>query len=151
MYKLKETDCSNLLSQAVFVCAIPFNWSKISRWFDKASVHCRAGHRVMINRLGDLIVRPSPLEQSLRILPMRGSVNQHLLTSYLDSTISVLLYELIRAQKATSSRARVVEIVENNRPLQVRSPVNLTVLSSWRPSVSATVTSAHCTATCVKS
>ena len=28
-----------------------------------------AGHRVIINRLGDCIVRPSPLEASLRQIP----------------------------------------------------------------------------------
>ena len=33
------------------------------------SMFKRGGHRVIINTLGDLIVRPSPLEASLRQIP----------------------------------------------------------------------------------
>ena len=79
----------------------------------------RAGHRVIINKLGDLIVRPNPLEASLQVFALQGSVRQHLLTSYLDSVVAVMLTRFSKS-KAHGPMARIVTIVKNNKPLEVR-------------------------------
>ena len=79
----------------------------------------RGGHRVIINKLGDLIVRPSPLEASLRVLPLQGSVNHHLLTSYLESIVSVFVSQFSKQQRESSTMARIVEIVRHDKPLKV--------------------------------
>ena len=47
------------------------------------------GHRVLINRRGDLVVRPSFVEYSLRRSP-GGSVRDHYLTSYQRAMAAVV-------------------------------------------------------------
>ena len=74
---------------------------------------------MIINKLGDLIVRPSPLEASLRVLPLQGSVNHHLLTSYLDSIVSVFVSQFSKQQRESGTMARIVEIVRHDKPLKV--------------------------------
>ncbi|GAB4817725.1 hypothetical protein N2152v2_004771 [Parachlorella kessleri] len=51
----------------------------------------RAGHRVLINRRGDMVVRPSFVEASIRQgVPGGGSVRDHLLTSYQKAMVAVV-------------------------------------------------------------
>jgi hypothetical protein len=40
----------------------------------------RPGHRVLVNKLGDLVVRPSYVETAIRGVPGGASVRDHLLT-----------------------------------------------------------------------
>lgn len=49
------------------------------------------GHRTIITMKGDLIVRPTAVEASVRVVPCSGSVAQHLLTAYMRSMLMVLL------------------------------------------------------------
>ncbi|KAK9823879.1 hypothetical protein WJX72_006141 [[Myrmecia] bisecta] len=56
----------------------------------KCMMYKRAGPRVLINPRGDLIVRPSLVEHSLRRMPGGSSVKQHLLTSYRKSMLAVI-------------------------------------------------------------
>ncbi|KAK9813862.1 hypothetical protein WJX73_002319 [Symbiochloris irregularis] len=51
----------------------------------------RGGQRVIINRLGDMIVRPLSIEASLRQVPGGLSVSQHLLAAYTVSLVAVLV------------------------------------------------------------
>ena len=46
------------------------------------SLYKRNGQRVIINRAGDLVVRPNPLEASLLQMPCGSSFQHHLLISY---------------------------------------------------------------------
>ncbi|KAL4431080.1 hypothetical protein ABPG75_006336 [Micractinium tetrahymenae] len=50
----------------------------------------RAGHRVLINSLGDLVVRPTHAETVIRTLPGANSIRDHLMTSYIASLAAVL-------------------------------------------------------------
>ncbi|KAK9817768.1 hypothetical protein WJX72_001918 [[Myrmecia] bisecta] len=50
----------------------------------------RPGHRVIINIRGDLIVRPTLVEHSVRRVPGGSSVNQHLLRAYRKSLQAVI-------------------------------------------------------------
>ncbi|KAK9817879.1 hypothetical protein WJX72_003574 [[Myrmecia] bisecta] len=50
----------------------------------------RPGHRVIINQRGDLIVRPTLVEHSVRRVPGGSSVNQHLLRAYRKSLLAVI-------------------------------------------------------------
>ncbi|EIE21255.1 alpha/beta-hydrolase [Coccomyxa subellipsoidea C-169] len=83
-----------------------------AREFDKVVPHCwhiinnqdavarspkflvlykRAGQRVLINNNGDMLVRPSFIENSILQMPGGGSVGDHLLGSYLRSLLAILL------------------------------------------------------------
>ena len=64
-------------------------------------------------------MRPSPLEASLRIIPFQGSVQQHHLTSYLDSIVAVLMSQAFKTSKSGNTMAKIVEIVQPNKPLKV--------------------------------
>ena len=78
----------------------------------------RGGHRVLINKLGDLIVRPSAMEASIRLVPCSGSVQQHLLTSYLQSLLAVLLAQFSH-KKLKGGMTGVVHLAQNSVPLKV--------------------------------
>lgn len=78
----------------------------------------RGGHRVLINELGDLIVRPGPLEASMRLLPCTGSVQQHLLTSYLRSLLTVLLAQFSN-KRLSGGMAGVLTLVQESVPIKV--------------------------------
>ena len=79
----------------------------------------RGGHRVLINSLGDLIVRPTAMETSLRLVPCSGSVQQHLLTSYLNSMLAVLLSQFSR-KRIKGGMTGVVELAKNNTAIKAR-------------------------------
>ena len=78
----------------------------------------RAGHRVLINKLGDLIIRPNPLEASMRLVPCSGSVQQHLLTSYLQSLLSVLLAQFSQ-KRLTGGSKGVLALASESVPIKV--------------------------------
>lgn len=84
------------------------------------AMYKRGGHRVLINKLGDLIVRPSALESSIRLVPCSGSVQQHLLTSYLQSLLAVLLAQFSN-KKMKGGMAGVVQLAKESVPLKVGS------------------------------
>lgn len=79
----------------------------------------RGGHRVLVNRLGDLIVRPSPIEASLRLIPCSGSLQQHLLTSYLQSIIAVLLAQFAPSKMPSGDMLAVLRLIRSNSYLEV--------------------------------
>ena len=79
----------------------------------------RGGHRVLINSLGDLIVRPTAMETSLRLVPCSGSVQQHLLTSYLKSLLAVLLTQFSR-KRIKGGMTGVVELAKQNTAIKAR-------------------------------
>ncbi|KAI3433461.1 hypothetical protein D9Q98_003274 [Chlorella vulgaris] len=54
------------------------------------ALYKRGGHRVLINKLGDLVVRPSYVETAIRKVPGAASLRDHLLTSYQVALSSVL-------------------------------------------------------------
>lgn len=55
-------------------------------WF----VYKHPGHKVIVKRRGDLIVRPTFMENAVARLPCSRSVRHHLLGSYLRSMMAVL-------------------------------------------------------------
>jgi len=82
------------------------------------AMYKRGGHRVLINPLGDLIVRPSAMESSLRLVPCSGSVQQHLLTSYLQSLLAVLLAQF-STKRMTGGMTGVVQLAKNSEAIKV--------------------------------
>ena len=78
----------------------------------------RGGHRVLINRRGDLIVRPNPMEASLSLITCFHSVQQHLLTTYLESVIAVLLSQF-SSKQMKGGRQGVIRLAELSLPLRV--------------------------------
>ena len=85
----------------------------------KFFVYKRGGHRVIINKMGDLIVRPNPMEASLRLLPCAGSVQQHLLTSYLQSFMAIMVAQFKPTKGPKTDMLVVLDLVRNNSFLQV--------------------------------
>lgn len=81
-------------------------------WFYK-----RGGHRVILNKKGDLIVRPSPLEASLRLQPFSQSLKAHLLSSYLRSIAAAVMREY--SHGSTSDRSSLLELIDRNKLLKV--------------------------------
>ena len=79
----------------------------------------RGGHRVLINPVGDMIVRPAAIEASVRLLPGPGSVAQHLLTNYVQSFVAVLLAQFTH-KRIKGGSSGVVELARANGPIQVR-------------------------------
>lgn len=73
---------------------------------------------MLINKLGDLIVRPTPLETSARLIPCGGSVNQHLLTSYLQSLLAVLTAQFTN-KKMKGGMSGVVQLARESVPIKV--------------------------------
>ena len=80
----------------------------------------RGGHRVLINKMGDLVVRPNPMEASMSLITCFGSVQHHLLTTYLQSLLAVLLCQFSSKQMKGGLQG-VVQLVEESLPLQVRA------------------------------
>lgn len=82
----------------------------------------RGGHRVLINRMGDLIVRPNIVESSTRLVPcvcLSGSIQQHLLTSYLDTLLGVMLAQF-QAKFIKGGMRGVIDLIKDNEALKVR-------------------------------
>ncbi|BDA51088.1 probable lipase at N-terminal half [Coccomyxa sp. Obi] len=77
----------------------------------------RAGQRVLINKSGDMLVRPSFIENSILQLPGGGSVGDHLLGSYLRSLLAILLMQF--TQKGfPGGMAGALRLVERISPIQ---------------------------------
>ena len=109
----------------------------VARGAKFVAMYKRGGHRVLINKLGDLIVRPSAMETSIRLVPCSGSVQQHLLTSYLQSLLAVLVAQFTN-KKMKGGMAGVVQLAKESIPLKVK------------PTDSA-IASASCQTPCYKS
>lgn len=67
------------------------------------------GHRVLINRRGDLLVRPSFVEYSIRRSP-GGSVRDHYLTAYQQAMVAVVAAQF--GSKALGSKDDVLGLAE---------------------------------------
>lgn len=89
-------------------------------WFYK-----RGGHRVILNKKGDLIVRPSPLEASLRLQPFSQFLKAHLLSSYLRSIAAAVMREY--SHGSTSDRSSLLELIDRNKLLWYVSALILKV------------------------
>ena len=87
----------------------------------KFFVYKRGGHRVIINKMGDLIVRPNPMEASLRLLPCAGSVQQHLLTSYLQSFVAIMVAQFKPTSGPKTDMLAVLDLLRHNAVLTVSS------------------------------
>ena len=87
----------------------------------KFFVYKRGGHRVIINKMGDLIVRPNPMEASLRLLPCAGSVQQHLLTSYLQSFVAIMVAQFKPTRGPKTDMLAVLDLLRHNAVLTVSS------------------------------
>ncbi|KAK9902208.1 hypothetical protein WJX75_007799 [Coccomyxa subellipsoidea] len=109
-----------------------------AREFDKVVPHCwhiinnqdavarspkflglykRAGHVVIINKSGDMIVRPSFIENSVLQVPFGGSVGDHLLGSYLRSFLAILIAQF-SAKGFPGGMDGVVRFAEKSPPIQ---------------------------------
>ncbi|PSC73217.1 DEAD-box ATP-dependent RNA helicase 50 isoform A [Micractinium conductrix] len=53
-------------------------------------MYSRTGHKVLLNKLGDIIVRPNYVETAFRWAPGGGSIRDHLLTSYQKALSAVV-------------------------------------------------------------
>ena len=79
----------------------------------------RTSHRVIINRLGDLLVRPRPIEASLRTRAFSGSLQQHLLASYAQSIASILVSQFRPMEGSKASMDSVLQLMKNNLAFRV--------------------------------
>eukprot|EP00892_Ulva_mutabilis_P004928 jgi/Ulvmu1/2807/UM142_0005.1 len=68
----------------------------VTRGMKLLGVYKRAGHRVIINRRGDLIVRPSHFEASMlqNWLPHSGAAADHGTVSYQNALVAIILAQL---------------------------------------------------------
>ena len=82
----------------------------------------RGGHRVLINKRGDLVVRPNPMEASVSLVTCFGSVQHHLLTTYLQSLLAVLLSQFSTKQMKGGMQG-VLRLARLSVPLRVRLPL----------------------------
>lgn len=80
----------------------------------------RGGHRVIINRMGELIVRPNAIEASLRLIPFTGSLHQHLLTSYVKSVASIVIRQFTSRFATRADRQSAADLMKRNKLLRVR-------------------------------
>ncbi|KAK9824760.1 hypothetical protein WJX74_005593 [Apatococcus lobatus] len=81
-------------------------------WF----LYKRAGHRVIINARGDLIVRPSFAEANVQRVPGGGSINQHYLGSYQQAMLAVCLAQF-SAKRYREGMEGVTALAHAARPL----------------------------------
>ena len=86
-------------------------------------VYKRGGHRVLINPVGDLIVRPTAMETSLRLIPFSASMQQHLLMSYLQSLLAVLLSQF-GLKRIAGGMTGVIHLVKDNAAMKARSQLS---------------------------
>lgn len=80
----------------------------------------RGGHRVLINKRGDLVVRPNPMEASVSLVTCFDSVQHHLLTTYLQSLLAVLLSQFSTKQMKGGMQG-VLRLARLSVPLRVRN------------------------------
>ena len=72
--------------------------------------------------MGDLIVRPNPMEASLRLIPCSGSVQQHLLTSYLQSLVAIMVAQFRPSKGRMTDMQAVLQLIRDSHALQVDLP-----------------------------
>ncbi|KAK9902044.1 hypothetical protein WJX75_002353 [Coccomyxa subellipsoidea] len=75
----------------------------------------RAGHRTVINRMGDMIVRPSFIEITMR--NGNSSVAHHMLGSYQRSLLAILLAQFTK-KRFSGGMAGVVRLASSSEPVQ---------------------------------
>ncbi|EIE21257.1 alpha/beta-hydrolase [Coccomyxa subellipsoidea C-169] len=75
----------------------------------------RAGHRVVINKMGDMIVRPSFIEITMR--NGSSSVAHHMLGSYQRSLLAILLAQFTK-KRFSGGMAGVVRLATSSEPVQ---------------------------------
>ncbi|KAK9807443.1 hypothetical protein WJX73_007832 [Symbiochloris irregularis] len=77
----------------------------------------RGGQRVIINRRGDMIVRPLTIEASLQQVPGGLSVSQHLLAAYTVSLMAVMMGQFSN-KRFKGGMAGVVRLAEQSTLVQ---------------------------------
>ncbi|BDA51092.1 probable phospholipase A1-Igamma1, chloroplastic at C-terminar half [Coccomyxa sp. Obi] len=77
----------------------------------------RAGQVVIINKTGDMLVRPSFIENSILQLPGGGSVSDHLLGSYLQALLAIILSQF-SAKGFPGGMDGVVRLAEKSTPIK---------------------------------
>ncbi|CAL8466200.1 g5736 [Coccomyxa elongata] len=77
----------------------------------------RTGQVVIINKTGDMLVRPSFIENSILQLPGGGSVSDHLLGSYLQALLAILLAQF-SAKGFPGGMDGVVRLAEKSTPIK---------------------------------
>ena len=82
------------------------------------------GHRVLLNRRGDLVVRPSFVEYSIRRSP-GGSLKDHYLTSYERAVVAVVAAQF--GTKAYAGSEGVVALTESARTRAVLRQAGLSL------------------------
>ncbi|KAK9828849.1 hypothetical protein WJX72_002401 [[Myrmecia] bisecta] len=87
------------------------------------TMYKRPGNRVIINLLGDLIVRPSSLETALRNRPGGGKLKDHLLAAYQRSFAAILASQW-GDKYQDGGRKGVWEIVRNKHVLYILQQVS---------------------------
>ncbi|GBF87966.1 hypothetical protein Rsub_00678 [Raphidocelis subcapitata] len=74
------------------------------------ALYKRNGHRAIVNRAGDLIVRPTPFESSLVQAPLGSNPLHHLLAGYQASLTAVALGQLDARKRLPGGPAGLVEL-----------------------------------------
>lgn len=77
------------------------------------SLYKRNGQRVIINRTGDLVVRPGPLESSLLQLPMGSNPMHHLLAAYQASLTAIALAQLDSQKQLPGGTEGLLALVQD--------------------------------------
>ena len=78
---------------------------------------------MIINRMGDLLVRPRALEHSLRLMPFSGSLKQHLLTSYVHSILAVFMAQFKPRAGGKADMQSVLELIKSSNFLKVSQDI----------------------------
>ena len=88
------------------------------------ALYKRNGQRVIVNRTGDLVVRPAPLESSLLQMPFGSNPMHHLLAGYQASMSAVALAQLDKEKRLPGGVEGLVDLVK-------QCPIIVEVRSGW--------------------
>ena len=125
VYKLIVPSSSTVLKYAASLA----DQDIVARSAKFFTMYKRSAHRVIINRKGDLLVRPRPIEASLRLQPCSGSVQQHLLTSYAQSIVSILISQFRPTDGPKADMESVLKLIKGSATFVVR--LHLQSPKSW--------------------
>eukprot|EP00208_Stichococcus_sp_RCC1054_P005346 CAMPEP_0206142186 /NCGR_PEP_ID=MMETSP1473-20131121/15880_1 /ASSEMBLY_ACC=CAM_ASM_001109 /TAXON_ID=1461547 /ORGANISM="Stichococcus sp, Strain RCC1054" /LENGTH=1445 /DNA_ID=CAMNT_0053537075 /DNA_START=238 /DNA_END=4575 /DNA_ORIENTATION=- len=106
---------------------VPDTWSVINDQdavtrAAKFGIFKRPGHRVLINSRGDMLVRPSFVETSLRNVPWGSSARDHLLSNYKASLIAIMLAQFDRHKgfaDGMQGMMKMAQVLEAMKPEKV--------------------------------
>lgn len=104
---------------------VPDSWAIINdqdvvtRGAKLVRIYKRCGHRVFIDKRGFLLVRPSFSEISLRQMPWGASAKDHLLASYKDALISIMLRQFDQSKGFKDGMQGVMELMETIQIVRV--------------------------------